>query len=41
VDHDLSVTAGGLLMAHTRITIWIGGGYRYWDKVLAWLKARL
>lgn len=28
-------------MAHARITVWIGGGYSYWQKVLAWLKARV
>ena len=27
-------------MARTRITVWIGGGYAYWQKVMAWLDAR-
>jgi hypothetical protein len=28
-------------MAKARITVWIGGGYAYWQTVLAWLKAQV
>jgi hypothetical protein len=28
-------------MATTRITVWIGSGYTYWQKALAWLKAQV
>lgn len=27
-------------MVTTRVTVWIGAGYSYWQKIVAWLAGR-